>query len=134
MADSQQHTGRGSVTGGTAHQPFDRYEAKPAMGGHPHGKVTSWAVTGVAMAAFVVGGVALILQVWWLFWVCVGVAVAAFPAGLAVRITDDTVIWGATPIGSSAAPAQAQAAGHAAGARQPARRSPGEPPASQPHG
>ncbi len=84
------------VTGGQSHQPFDQAEALPTLGGHPHGKVSSWVLTGVVVAACVAGGAALILHLWWLFWVCVGVTVLSIPAGKVIRIMDDTVMWGGT--------------------------------------
>ena len=50
-------------------------------------------VVAVAVAAFATGGVALILHLWWLFWVCLAIDVLAIPAGKAVRIMDDTVSY-----------------------------------------
>ena len=84
----------GPVTGGQPHQPFDQPEAVPTLGGHPHGKVSSWVLTGIVVVAFISGGGALILHLWWLFWVCAGVVVLSIPAGKAIRIMDDTVMWG----------------------------------------
>ncbi|MBO0775193.1 MAG: hypothetical protein J2P34_02670 [Actinobacteria bacterium] len=91
-----EQSGRPSATGGTAHQPFDYPEARPTVGGHPHGKPASWVLIGTVIVAFLAGGAALILHLWWLFWVCVGVVVLSVPAGKAIRIMDDTVIWGST--------------------------------------
>jgi len=95
--DTERTTGRGSVTGGTAHQPFDYPGAKPAMGGHPHGKASSWVVAAAVVLAFIVGGAALTMHLWLVFWICVGVVVLSVPAGMAVGIMNDTVVWGATP-------------------------------------
>jgi hypothetical protein len=66
--------------------------------GNPHGKVTSWVLIGVVIAAFIAGGAAIIIHAWWLLWICVGVTVAAVPAGKAIGIMDDTVAWGSTPV------------------------------------
>ena len=95
--DRERTTGRGSVSGEAAHQPFDYPEAKPSLGGHPHGKRSSWVVAGADIIAFIAGGTALILHYWWLFWVCAGVVALSVPVGWAVRMMDDTVVWGATP-------------------------------------
>jgi len=81
-------------TGGQVQQPSGLARARTGMGGRPHGKVSSWALTGTVVVAFIAGGGALILHLWWLFWVCVGVAVLSIPAGKAIRIMDDTVVWG----------------------------------------
>ena len=94
---TERATGRGPMAGEAAHHPFDYPGAKPSLGGHPHGKLSSWVVAGAVVLAFIVGGSALIMHFWWLFWVCVGVVAASVPAGMAVRIMDDTVVWGATP-------------------------------------
>jgi len=61
--------------------------------GSPHGKAKSWAVVTTAFLAFAVGGVALVLHAWVLLWVCVAVIVLMIPAGIAVRIMEDTVGW-----------------------------------------
>ncbi len=92
----QTRSGRTSpLTGSQQHQPFDQH-ARPTLGGHPHGKVSSWVLTGIVIVAFMAGGAALILHLWWLFWVCVGVVVLSLPAGKAIHIMDDTVTWGGT--------------------------------------
>ncbi|WP_460302863.1 hypothetical protein [Actinocorallia aurea] len=57
-------------------------------------------VVGVALAALVVGAIAFVLHAWVLMWICAVVAVLCFPAGLAVKIMDDTVSWGAPTPGS----------------------------------
>lgn len=56
-----------------------------------HGRISSWILVAVVVAAFCAGGVAIVVHLWWLFWVCVGIAVAAVPAGKIVGIMDDTV-------------------------------------------
>jgi hypothetical protein len=43
-----------------------------------HGRtLAAWVGSGLGMAAFVVGGIAVVRQNWTLFWVCVGVAALA---------------------------------------------------------
>jgi len=100
MPDPREGTaGRHSLTAGQPHQPFDDPEAQLSLGGHPHGKASSWAVVGVVVAAFLAGGAALIVHLWWLLALSAGVVALCVPAALAVRMMDDTVIWGAAPGG-----------------------------------
>ena len=55
-----------------------------------HGRPVSWVSVGIIMAAFLVGGLALVTgPEWWLFWVSVGMAVAGGLLGLATHIMDD---------------------------------------------
>jgi hypothetical protein len=61
--------------------------------GSPHGKPSSWVLIGLVIAAFIIGGVAIITHLWWLFWACVAVIVLAIPSGKMIRIMDDTVSW-----------------------------------------
>lgn len=68
--------------------------------GSPHGKAKSWAVVTTAFVAFAVGGVALILHAWVLLWICVAIIVLMVPAGIAVRIMEDTVGWARPTPGS----------------------------------
>jgi fatty acid desaturase len=43
-----------------------------------HGRtLAAWVGSGLGMVAFVVGGIAVVLQNWTLFWVCVGLAAVA---------------------------------------------------------
>ena len=64
-----------------------------AVGGHSHhyGRVRSWVLVGVVIAAFCVGAIAIVGHLWVLFWVCAGVVVLSVPAGKLVGIMDDTV-------------------------------------------
>lgn len=66
---------------------------EPHPGGSAHGRPGSWLLVAVVLAAFAAGGVALIAQLWWLFWVCVGVVVLSAPVGRLVGIMNDTVQW-----------------------------------------
>lgn len=61
--------------------------------GRPHGKVSSWVLVSVVAIAFAVGGAAMILHVWWLFWACVAVCVLSVPVGMLIGIMEDTVGW-----------------------------------------
>jgi hypothetical protein len=66
---------------------------RPLVHGHPHGKRSSWILIGLVIAAFIVGGSAIITHLWWLFWTCVAVVVLAIPTGKMIRVMDDTVSW-----------------------------------------
>ena len=52
---------------------------------------------GTIIAAFFAGGMALINQMWWLFWLCAGIVIASVPAGKAIGIMNDTVIIDSGP-------------------------------------
>jgi hypothetical protein len=89
---------RGEISAGQGDAPWERVEDRHVPeGGHPHGKPASWVLVAVVVAAFAVGGVALIEHAWWLLWTCAGIAVLALPAGKLVGIMNDTVSWGSTP-------------------------------------
>lgn len=49
-------------------------------------------LVGVIIAAFCAGGVALIVHLWWLFWVCAGIVFVSVPTGKIIGIMNDTVI------------------------------------------
>jgi hypothetical protein len=66
-------------------------------GGSPHGKPSSWVLVAVIIAAFAGGGLALIIQSWTLFFVCVGIVGLSIPAGKLIGIMNDTVSWGSSP-------------------------------------
>lgn len=66
---------------------------RPLAHGSPHGRPSSWVLIGLVITAFIIGGVAIITHLWWLFWSCVAVVVLAIPAGKMIRIMDDTVSW-----------------------------------------
>jgi hypothetical protein len=66
--------------------------------GNPHGRTVSWIFVGIVIAAFALGGLAIILTAWWLLVICVVVLVLAIPVGHMIHIMSDTVGWsGATP-------------------------------------
>lgn len=70
----------------------NRYSEQP-VGEHPHrhGRPVSWALVAVVLAAFCVGGAAVIEQWWPVFWVCLGIVLLAIPAGKLTGIMNDTV-------------------------------------------
>ena len=74
------------------------------VNGNPHGKLSSWLLIGVVIAAFLAGGAAIITHTWWLLWTCVGVIVVAAPVGKAIGIMDDTVAWGSSPSSEDTGP------------------------------
>lgn len=125
---------RGPAGSGQAPRPSGQLGAMPGHSGRPHGKVSSWALAAVVIAAFATGGAALILQLWPLFWVCAGVFVLCVPVGMAIGIMDDTVVAGSSPGEHETAPstladkrlAQADER-QALLARQAAEQPPGEP-------
>jgi hypothetical protein len=71
----------------------DRPSPQPRTPGSPHGRPTSWALVSAVVLAFAVGGSAIAVHLWWLFWTCVGVVVLAVPAGWGIGIMKDTVEW-----------------------------------------
>ncbi len=84
----------GAAEQGTApgsHMPGER-----PIGGHEHlhGRPVSWVLVGVLIVAFIAGGLAIVNQLWWLFWVCLGVTILSVPAGKVIGIMNDTVING----------------------------------------
>jgi hypothetical protein len=84
-------------TGGQGHWPSKRLEDRHVPGnGNPHGKPSSWALVAVVTAAFITGGLAIIIHTWWLLWACGAIVVLAIPAGKTIGIMDDTVAWGST--------------------------------------
>jgi hypothetical protein len=55
-----------------------------------HGRAISWVTVSVIMAAFLVGGLALVVgPIWWLFWVSVGVSALGVLVALGIGIFDD---------------------------------------------
>jgi hypothetical protein len=58
--------------------------------GAHHGRPVSWVAVSTMMAAFLVGGLGLILgPIWWLFWVGVGMCAVGGLLALATNIFDD---------------------------------------------
>ena len=88
MADQ---VGSGMVAG---HSAEGGQLSPVAAGGHAsesfHGRPVSWVAVGIMMAAFLVGGLGLILgPIWWLFWVGVGMCAVGGLLALATHNFDD---------------------------------------------
>ena len=66
---------------------------EPHAGGSAHGRVVSWCFVVSMIAAFVVGGLAIISGTWWLFWVAAAVVFVGVPVGKVIGIMNDTVAW-----------------------------------------
>jgi hypothetical protein len=99
----------GQISPGQGHEPWRQIEDRHVPeGGHPHGKVASWALVAVVTAAFATGGAAIITHAWWLLWTCAGVVVLAIPAGKMIGIMNDTVAWGSTPAATADSPPDQQ--------------------------
>lgn len=54
-----------------------------------HGRKISWFAVSLIMLAFLIGGLALVFAVWWLFWASIGLAVVGLLLSLAVNTFDD---------------------------------------------
>ncbi len=54
-----------------------------------HGRPVSWVAVSLIMAAFLIGGLALVFGVWWLFWVSIGIAVVGGLLAAGTGIMDD---------------------------------------------
>jgi hypothetical protein len=90
----------GPGLGSGAHMTdYTRDREQGPIGGHAyrHGRPASWVLVAVIIAAFSVGGVALISHLWWLFWVCAGVVAVSVPAGKVIGIMHDTVVVDSGP-------------------------------------
>jgi hypothetical protein len=52
-----------------------------------HGRtIAAWTGTTIAMVAFIVGGIAVVIQNWTLFWVCAGLLVVALIATKVLQV------------------------------------------------
>lgn len=60
-----------------------------AEDGHKHSRAVSWVAVTIILAGFVLGGVALIIATWWLFWTALGVVVAGGILAVAIDIFAD---------------------------------------------
>ena len=78
-----------------AGQSADSGQLSPVPAGGPatashHGRPVSWVAVSLIMAAFLIGGLALIFgPVWWLFWASLGLAAVGGLLALATHIFDD---------------------------------------------
>lgn len=97
------------ISPGQGDHPWQRTEDRHVPeGGHPHGKRSSWVLVAVVTAAFVAGGLAIILHAWPLLWACIGVVVLSIPAGKVIGIMNDTVAWGSSPAATADRPRAAE--------------------------
>jgi hypothetical protein len=72
-----------------------REAAHPSEGHQGHNTTpAAWIAVFTIIAAFILGGVALIEWVMWLFWVAVGVAALGSIGGAAARIMDQVTEYG----------------------------------------
>ncbi|HXP53676.1 MAG TPA: hypothetical protein VN847_01915 [Streptosporangiaceae bacterium] len=76
--------------------PGNQLPGELPLGDHPHtyGKPRSWVFVGVTIAVFIAGGFAMVFDIWWLLWGCLGAIVLAVPVGKAVDIMGDSVLNG----------------------------------------
>jgi hypothetical protein len=89
MGETERHSRSDRDFSGTwVPQPQETIAGRPER----HGRMSSWILVAVVFTAFCVGGAAIIVRLWWLFWVCVGVVVVAVPAGKIIGIMDDSVL------------------------------------------
>lgn len=58
-------------------------------GGRYRGRPVSWVAVVIILAGFTLGGIALILGQWWLFWVAVGIVVVGGILAVAIDIFAD---------------------------------------------
>lgn len=58
---------------------------------YPNGKPSSWVLVAAVIAAFMSGGIGIILQSWWLFWLSVAVILLGMPASWLVGIMAGSV-------------------------------------------
>jgi hypothetical protein len=54
-----------------------------------HGRPVSWVAVSLIMAAFLIGGLALVFSVWWLFWASIGLAAVGGLLALGTGIFND---------------------------------------------
>jgi hypothetical protein len=55
-----------------------------------HGRAVSWVAVSIIMAAFLIGGLALVFgPTWWLFWASLGLAAVGLLLALGTSIFDD---------------------------------------------
>jgi hypothetical protein len=75
-----------------------------AAGGHG-AKLGSWVACAVICAGFIVGGIAMVLWNWPMFWAGVGVVVVGCVMARAVNIMDDVTEYGGSGSGGDPEPA-----------------------------
>ena len=67
----------GAMAGTTQHSDLTSPTNRRGKHIHHGRTLAAWVGSGLGMVAFVVGGIAVVLQNWTLFWVCVGLAAVA---------------------------------------------------------
>jgi hypothetical protein len=82
-----------SATSAAGHEPapfVSQVPGTPVSFPSFHGRTVSWVAVSLIMAAFVIGGLALVLgPLWWLFWVSIALAVVGALLALGTGIMDD---------------------------------------------
>ena len=72
---------------GTTQQPATAVDpAKPVKHVHHGRTLAAWTGTSIAMAAFILGGIAVVVQNWPLFWVSVGLIAVALIATKVLQV------------------------------------------------
>lgn len=82
-----------------------------AEDGHKRSRAVSWVAVAIILAGFTLGGVALILGTWWLFWTAVGVVVVGGILAVAVDIQADVELDPLHPGEPHVSPARREIAG-----------------------
>jgi hypothetical protein len=59
---------------------------KPAKHVHHGRTLAAWTGTTIAMVAFIVGGLAVVIQNWTLFWICAGLLVVSLIATKVLQV------------------------------------------------
>ena len=72
--------------------------------GGPHASFGSWIACLIIIAGFVVGGIAMIVWNWPMFWIGVGVVVVGSVVAGAVGIMDDVLEYGGSSSGGDPEP------------------------------
>ena len=91
--DDSVAAGAGTDAGRAGHQviPFvSQVPGTPVSFPSFHGRTVSWVAVSIIMAAFLMGGLALVFgPTWWLFWVSLGIAAIGGLLALSTGIFDD---------------------------------------------
>lgn len=63
-----------------------------AAGGHHRGRASSWLAVIIMLAGFSVGGVGLIVGLWWMFWLGIAIVVVGGIMALVVDVFSDVTL------------------------------------------
>ncbi|MGH3097843.1 MAG: HGxxPAAW family protein [Streptosporangiales bacterium] len=99
--------------------------------GHTRGRPSSWVAVGIILAGFVLGGVALIVSQWWMFWVGVGIAVVGGIIALAGDIFSNVELDPIVPGEEHVSPVKGEVTATAPGGLKADKTSPGNPEGSE---